>query len=367
MAMHQTLRQHREIVGTAKTSCRPAAVRRPARCTRLNVAAGGKVYLDPVQNECSAFAPATVANLGPGFDWMGCAVQGGGDTVVVKALPGRAGEVVIEAIKGDGGRLSLDPAKNCIGVAASETLKLLGGAVSCGVSLTLHKGLPLGSGMGSSAASAAAAAWAVNGLFGAPLAKDKLILAGLASEAAVSGYHADNVGPSLLGGFVLIRSCKPGEPVELLQLPFTAAEELHFVLVNPRFEAPTAEMRAVLPREVPMKSMINNCCQGGALVAGILRGDVRLIGESLDRDVIIEPVRGPLIPGMLAVKEAARAAGAYGCTISGAGPTAVAIVDDPAVGERVAAAMCEAFRSAGKLEVNTSQVVKLDTEGAKFV
>ncbi|GLI59812.1 hypothetical protein VaNZ11_001779 [Volvox africanus] len=367
MALHQNLQQRQKSSCTCKSSCRRAVVRRPARCTRLNVAAGGKVYLDPVRKECAAFAPATVANLGPGFDWMGCAVQGGGDTVIAKVLPGRAGEVVIEAIQGDGGRLSLDPAKNCIGVAATETLKLMSGAVSCGVSLTLHKGLPLGSGMGSSAASAAAAAWAVNGIFGAPVPKDKLILAGLASEAAVSGYHADNVGPSLLGGFVLIRSCKPGEPVELLQLPFAAADRLHFVLVNPCFEAPTAEMRAVLPKEVPMKSMINNCCQGGALVAGILRGDVKLIGESLDRDVIIEPVRGPLIPGMLAVKEAAKAAGAYGCTISGAGPTAVAIVDDPEVGERVAAAMSGAFRSAGKLEVNTAQVVKLDTEGAKFV
>ncbi|KAG2435308.1 hypothetical protein HXX76_007383 [Chlamydomonas incerta] len=340
--------------------------RRPARCVRLNVSAGGKVYIDPVKNECAAFAPATVANLGPGFDWMGCAVQGGGDTVVARVIPGKPGVVEIAAIQGDGGRLSLDPAKNCIGVAATETLKLVG-AVSCGVSLTLNKGLPLGSGMGSSAASAAAAAWAVNGLFGAPVPKDKLILAGLASEAAVSGYHADNVGPSLLGGFVLIRSCRPGEPVELLQLPFPNPERLHFVLVNPKFEAPTAQMRAVLPKETPMKSMINNCCQGGALVAGILTGDVRLVGESLDRDVIIEPVRGPLIPGMMAVKAAAKAAGAYGCTISGAGPTAVAIVDDPVVGARVAEAMSAAFRSAGKLEVNTAQVVKLDPEGAKFV
>lgn len=71
--------------------------------------------------------------------------------------------------------------------------------------LCVLQGLPLGSGMGSSAASAAAAAWAVNGLFGSPLSKSQLVLAGLASEAAVSGYHADNIGPALLGGFVLIR------------------------------------------------------------------------------------------------------------------------------------------------------------------
>ncbi|GFH24436.1 uncharacterized protein HaLaN_22232, partial [Haematococcus lacustris] len=105
-------------------------------------------------------------------------------------------------------------------------------------------------------------------------------------------------------------SCTPGVPIELLPLALApAASELYFVLVNPVFEAPTAEMRAVLPKQVSMSAMINNCCQGGSLVAGVLTGDVRLIGQALDSDVIIEPVRGPLIPGLLAVKAAAKAAG----------------------------------------------------------
>jgi homoserine kinase len=92
-----------------------------------------------------------------------------------------------------------------VGIAAVETLKLFPSPVQCGISLRLDKGLPLGSGMGSSAASAAAACWAVNSLFGCPVPKEKLILAGLQSEAAVSGYHADNIAPALLGGFVLVR------------------------------------------------------------------------------------------------------------------------------------------------------------------
>ncbi|KAL6758485.1 GHMP kinase [Haematococcus lacustris] len=334
---------------------------------RLHLCACADQRRAPVKEQCSAFAPATIANLGPGFDWLGCAVQGGGDTVTARALPDQPGVVLIDKIEGDKGRLSLDPAKNCIGIAAQETLKLLG-PVTCGVGLTLHKGLPLGSGLGSSAASAAAAAWAVNGLFGSPLVKAGLIGATVASEAAVSGYHADNVGPSLLGGFVLIRSCTPGVPIELLPLALApAASELYFVLVNPVFEAPTAEMRAVLPKQVSMSAMINNCCQGGSLVAGVLTGDVRLIGRALDSDVIIEPVRGPLIPGLLAVKAAAKAAGAYGATISGAGPTAVAVVDSQETGQKVLQAMCKAFREAGQLEVNSAQVVKLDMEGARFV
>lgn len=322
----------------------------------------GKLYIDPVEKEVSAFAPATVANLGPGYDWMGCAVDGQGDIVTATVLPDRPGEVIIESIEGDGGRLTLDPVKNCIGIAAIETLKLLGGAPSCGVSLRLKKGLPLGSGMGSSAASAAASAQAVNALFGSPVSKETLVLAGLASEAAVSGYHADNIAPALLGGFILVRSC---DPLDLQRLPFDG--DLWFVLVNPLFEAPTAEMRAVLPKEVPMKSLVNNCAMGASLVAGILTGDAKLIGKALDSDVIVEPVRGPLIPGFMAVKEAAKAAGAYGCTISGAGPTAVAIVKDPEEGEKVKEAMINAFRTKGGLEVNSSAILKLDNVGARVV
>jgi homoserine kinase len=133
-------------------------------------------------------------------------MQGQGDTVSARVLEGEPGKVIIEEIVGDGGRLKLEPGENCVGIAAMETLKLLpGGPPKCGVALRLHKGLPLGSGMGSSAASAAAACWAVNNLFGNVLTKEELVLAGLQSEAFVSGYHADNIAPALMGGFVLVR------------------------------------------------------------------------------------------------------------------------------------------------------------------
>ncbi|KFM28076.1 Homoserine kinase [Auxenochlorella protothecoides] len=224
--------------------------------------------LRPVRGEVAASAPATVANLGPGFDWLGCAVEGPGDTVVAVALPtARPGEIVIQRVTGEGGRLSLDPVKNCAGIAAAATLRAMGAPLACGVGLTLHKGLPLGSGLGSSAASAAAAAVAVNELFGAPLSPMDLVLPGLESEAAVSGYHADNIAPALLGGFVLIRSC---EPLDLQRLAFPAAIE------------------------VPMAELTRNCAAGASLVAGILLGDAGLLGRSLDADVVVEPRAGNL-------------------------------------------------------------------------
>lgn len=324
--------------------------------------------LAPVLPSATAFAPATVANLGPGFDWLGCAVAGAGDTVTARPLPGRRGVVVVSSITGDGGRLSLDPAKNCAGIAAAAMLTLLG-SPDCGVEVSVAKGLPLGSGLGSSAASAAAAAAAVAALFGDPLPRAAQVLAGLASEAAVSGYHADNIAPAVLGGFVLIRSA---DPLDVRPLAWGAAAAtppppLHFALVNPVFEAPTAEMRAVLPPLVPFRDAVANAAAGGALVAAIAAGDAAALGEALASDALVEPVRGPLIPGFAAVKRAAADAGALGCTISGAGPTCVAVVADAAAGERVAAAMGAAFERDGGLAVASSRVAQLDTKGARVV
>lgn len=136
------------------------------------------------------------------------------------------GAIVIESITGDGGRLSLQADDNCAGIAAKATLQLLG-VTDVGISLTLEKGLPLGSGLGSSAASAAAAAWAVNALFGGVLTRAQLVEAGLVSEATVSGYHADNIAPAIMGGFVLVRSYNP---LQLIPLQVRQLFELPWVL-----------------------------------------------------------------------------------------------------------------------------------------
>ncbi|KAH9324865.1 hypothetical protein KI387_005043, partial [Taxus chinensis] len=185
------------------------------------------------------FAPATLANLGLGFDFLGCAVEGLGDHVSVEVSEGiEPGQIVISLINGDNNRLSCDPVNNYVGIATKATMELLG-IRSVGLSLSLHKGLPLGSGLGSSAASVAAAAVAVNALFGNKLTTSELVLAGLESEAAVSGYHADNIASSLMGGFVLVRSYNP---LDLISLPFPTDKKLFFVLVTPDFEAPTKKM-----------------------------------------------------------------------------------------------------------------------------
>ncbi|KAI4323696.1 hypothetical protein L6164_023281 [Bauhinia variegata] len=319
---------------------------------------------EPIYSSVKAFAPATIANLGPGFDFLGCAVDGLGDFVSISVDPHvRPGEISISGIYGDNvKKLSKNPLYNCAGIAAIEVMKMLG-VRSVGLSLSLEKGLPLGSGLGSSAASAAAAAVAVNGIFGNKLGVDELVLAGLKSEEKVSGYHADNVSPSIMGGFVLIRSY---EPLDLIPLKFPMEKNLFFVLVSPDFEAPTKKMRAALPAEIGMPHHVWNSSQAGALVASVLQGDLVGLGKAMSSDIIVEPRRAPLIPGMEAVKKAAIEAGAFGCTISGAGPTAVAVTDSEQRGNEIGKQMVEAFLKGGNLKA-CSYVKQLDRVGARLV
>ena len=300
------------------------------------------------------FAPATVANLGPGFDVLGLAVDGRGDVVEARSID--RSDVIIEEITGDDGRLSRDAAKNTAGVAARETLKIIG--ATGGVALKLHKNMPLGSGLGSSAASAAAAAWAVAALHGFN-DKSALMPAGLAAEAAVSGYHADNVAPSLLGGMVLIAGY---HPLRMQSLP--VPNNLVMALVTPKHEVPTARARAVIPQKIPLEKIVANSGNLAAMVAACFADDVAAFGRAVV-DAIIEPARAGLIPGFAAVKAAALDAGAFGCSISGAGPTVFAVCDSEAAGEQVAQAMQSAFLQAGL--ASSAQIVRPDLTGARVL
>ena len=300
---------------------------------------------------------------------------------------GHDGQIIVEEMVGDGGRLSLVADENCCGIAARETLKLIAGldsgyeeemaSESClapdlAISLRCLKGLPLGSGLGSSAASAAAAAWAVNGLFGHPLTRRDLVPAGLISEAAVSGYHADNIAPALMGGFVLIETYKPKLILHQLQTHESicgngVGEEggLWFGLVTPVFEAPTREMRAALPAEISMGEFISNSAGAATLCSALITGDYETAGRALGSDIVVEPRRGPLIPGFSNAKEAAVNSGAYGCTISGAGPTLVSVSDNKRDSISAVEAMCNALKDFH--DIGCAVVCRADSEGARDV
>lgn len=334
--------------------------------SRLCAYARPKVNQFTLQHErAAATGPPTVANLGPGFDWLGVAVEGKGDVVEASVVhddtAASGNSVYVASIIGDSGKLPLSSEDNCAAVAAKHTLQLLG-ATNMAVSLNIQKGLPLGSGLGSSAASAAAAATAVASLFGCDDA-EVLVPAGIEAEACVSGRHADNVAPALMGGFILIQQTSPPR---VRRLQCAASDSLYFVLVTPEQEAPTAQMRQAVPKSVSIPEHVLGAASGGALVAGILSGDISLLGECLASDRIIEPARAPLIPGFLAAKHAAVEAGAAGCTISGAGPTAVAVTDGRQNAERVCKAMADAFGAEGAGVVSAS-ATPLCNDGARSV
>jgi homoserine kinase len=286
--------------------------------------------------EITAFAPATVANLGPGLDVLGLALRTPGDRVTARLS---RGAVTIDAITGDGGALPLDPAKNTAGIAARATLEKAG--VSTGVALTLQKGMPIGSGLGSSAASAAAAAYAVNLLIGSPLRKAELIGPCLDAEAAVAGRHADNVAAALLGGLILVRSI---DPIDLVRLP--VPDGLVIAVVTPDMELSTRAARAALPKDVPLASLVRNTANVGALVSACYSGDLALLARSMT-DAVATPARAPLIPGCETVIAAALDAGALGSSISGAGPSIFALCRSERSAGEVAAAMVGAFASFG--------------------
>ena len=309
-----------------------------------------------LKQQVSAFAPATVANVVCGFDIFGFAVNEPGDVVNVtwRDEP----EVVISKIIGDGGKLPLEATKNTAGVAVIHFLEKVG--IQKGVTIELQKNLPLGSGMGSSAASAVAALVAVNELAGSPFTKMELMPFALEAERVACGSaHADNIAPSLFGGFVLIRSY---DPLDIISIPFP--DYLCCVLVHPNIELKTKDARQLLKPTLPLRTAVQQWGNTAGMVAGLMKSDDELIARSMT-DLVAEPARAMLIPGYDAVKVAAKKAGAIGCGISGSGPTMFSLCNKISTAEKVGKEMIGAFAEAGlRSEMFVS---KLNKVGARVV
>jgi len=312
--------------------------------------------MDSSQDCVTAFAPATVSNVACGFDVLGFALHEPGDEVSVRWSP--AG-VTIDEIVNDDGRLPRDAAKNTAGIAASALLRVLG--ERRGVAMTIRKGLPLSSGLGGSAASAVAAVVAVDALAGAHLPSDALLSCAFQGERDGAGSaHADNIAPSLMGGFVLVR--RP-DPPDIIRLP--VPDGLTAVVVHPDLEIETARARALLGTTVPLGDAIRQWANVGALVDALHRRDFAQLARSLE-DAVAEPRRSVLLPGLDAVKKAAADAGALGCSFSGSGPSLFALCESRDVAGRVATAMTQAVRTHVALASQT-YVSAVARQGARVV
>jgi homoserine kinase len=282
----------------------------------------------------AVYAPGSVSNVACGFDTLGFALDEPGDIVV--ASPQDAPGVSITSIEGDGGRLSKDPKKNTASAAVAELLRRL--ETSRGVALTIHKGLPLASGIGSSGASAVAAVVAANELLERPATTAMLLECAMAGELAGCGsIHPDNVTPSLYGGFILARSA---QPPDIVHLP--VPKGLSCAVLHPHIEIETGAARKILGDQVPLKDATRQWANVGALVAALHTADFELLSRSLV-DHIAEPKRAALVPGLADIKAAAVSAGALGCSLSGSGPSIFALAASLDLAHAAGAAMQRAF------------------------
>ncbi|MEI6166234.1 MAG: homoserine kinase [bacterium] len=305
--------------------------------------------------QIKVFSPATIGNIGPGFDVLGLAVKNLGDVVEARRLSG--GKIRIAAVHSPV-PLSADPRKNTAALAAANVFKYLN--IKGGIELTLHKGLPIGSGLGSSAASAAAGAFAANVLYGNQLSLEQLILAATEAEAIVSGgFFADNTAPALMGGATLTRCCVPLDVTRIGSI-----RSLKIVLVTPNVVVLTREARKLLPKMVPMEQFIANMANTALITAAFAKNDYSLFSRCLN-DVIVEPVRSKLIPGFDEVKRNALKAGADGVAISGSGPTMFAITDNLQKARTIEKQMVLTFNSLGF--ASKSWVTTVDSQGTRLI
>jgi homoserine kinase len=300
------------------------------------------------------FAPASVANVAVGFDILGFALEKPGDEIIVRegSKPG----LVITDIQGAGGKLPYDVMKNTAGFAAYRLLEHLG-ETDRPIEMEIHKKMPFGSGLGSSAASAAGGVFAVSEFLHTGLSKYELLRFAVEGEQIADGaFHADNVGPSLLGGMVLIRDNETLD-IKKLHIP----HGLYAAVIYPHVAVLTRESRGILTPEVNFKDVIRQQGNLGAFVAGMYTSDYGLISRSL-QDLLVEPQRAHLIPHFYEMKEAALAAGALGFSISGAGPSMFALCDNSIKAESVIEAANKLYQSK-KVSINT-YLSKINHEGA---
>ena len=308
---------------------------------------------------CSAAAPCSTANLGPGYDVFGLALDAFEDKVKVsRASSDGEGRI---SIKNSDQAIPSTPESNSAGLVAKKMMQDFG--ISDNIEIEVTKGVPSGYGVGSSAASAAAAAMAFNTLYDLKIDKNRLVEYAAEGEVASAGTkHYDNVSASLLGSFVVCRIASD-------RLQFTRLEppkDLVLVIAVPWLEVPkkkTEVARSVLPKVVPLKDVVHNISGAATIVAGFALKDVETITKGID-DAIIEPARKHLIPGYDSVKQNAISAGALAVTISGAGPSMIAFLKTNKNAKMVAAAMAKGFKETG---VESRTFVCRASKGARLL
>jgi len=304
-------------------------------------------------------APCSTANLGPGFDVFGMALDAFYDEVTVTKKPKSFG---IKIVSSDD--IPLDPKKNTAGLVAAAIKKDLG--IENGLEIKIKKNVPAGYGMGSSAASAAACAIAMNELFDALYDDENLTYyAGIGERASAGTVHYDNVAASLFGGFVVVdpRVNARGKFVNVTDCE--VSQDITMIVAVPKIKVPkqkTKASRGVIPRNVKFSDASINLANAAYIAACFAKGWADIAINHLE-DIIVEPARKKMIPGFDKVKKNAMKVGANGCTISGAGPSVIAFTEGDNFTE-IGEAMKKGFKSA---KVDCEIIICKPSKGPKII
>ena len=285
-------------------------------------------------SEITVRAPSSTANLGPGFDTFGLAIDAFYDEItLIKIKNG------ITIVTDD--NIPTNPENNTAGLVVKNMKRKL--KIKSGIEIQIKKGIPAGFGMGSSAGSAAATAVAFDKLFKLKLNSNELVeFAGFGEKASAGSIHYDNVAASVLGGFVIVKT----NPLNVI--PIDPPMNLRMCIAVPKIDVPkkkTKVSRGVIPKKIKLTDAVLNLSNASAIVAGFMKKEPELIGNSV-KDVIVEPARQHMIPGYDKVKQNALKAGAYGVTISGAGPSVIAFSKSSFDLKKISIAMSKGFKTA---------------------
>ena len=277
--------------------------------------------------------PATTANLGPGFDALGLALNLWNEAEFACT----SDSSISITVKGEGEKRLPKNADNAIAQAALMIYDLAG--KSCeGLHIDCINRVPLGSGMGSSSAAMLTGMLGANGLLGNPFTDEEILKLAIETEG-----HPDNVAPAMLGG--LVASIVHKERVISMRLPTRANHgPIHATIVLPDFDFPTSQARAILPKEVNRPDAIYNISRVVLVTEALRTGNMDLLGIAM-KDSLHQPYRLKLIPGAINALEAGKKAGASAVALSGAGPSLIAFT--PKEDATIGAAMKAAFESAG--------------------
>ncbi|KAB8033695.1 homoserine kinase [Fluviispira multicolorata] len=302
----------------------------------------------------TAFAPATCANVAVGFDILGFSFDGVGDTVTLKRRLDN--KIIIENIDSPE-IIPLNPEKNTASVVIKKLCEDLN--IQTGFSISIRKGIALGSGMGGSAASAVAALVACNEFLLNPLSLQELSFYALFGEEAACGQkHADNIVPCLFGGMTLIQS---SDPIHIVELP---VPNLNCILIHPHLKIETKHARGVLKNELPLKDYVKQSANTSSFIAALYQGNYDLLKKS-SQDFLIEPQRAHLVPGFYEVKNAALNSGAIMSSFSGSGPTLFALADTQIDAKQIAENMQKEFL---KLEIKSEYwIAKMQSKKAYVI